>query len=138
MSWWQRVKQQLGIVSQDAKPLLRDYDVLANVATDGEAGETVSMRAALGERKGLWRWCVMCRLLDVFVQRNHCEQTLDPTAVVPASVYWRAGLCFALATAAAIGVVVVLIHWGIVAAGALACAAGSAISAMIRRRPGTR
>lgn len=124
-------------LAQQAKTDARDYDVTANVLTGGEPGQTLSMRAALGARAGIWRWCVLCRLLDVLVQRNHCAETLGPSAVVPVSVYWRAGLCFAVATAAVIAVIVVLIHWGIVAAGALACAAGSAIATMIRTRPGT-
>lgn len=128
MTYWQRLKDQL---RRDA----RDYDVSANVALGGEVDQTLSMRAALGQRAGIWRWCVLCRLLDVLVQRNHCAETLDPAAVVPASVYWRAGLCFAVATMAVLGVVGVALYWGVTAASAAAAGAAALVEEMVRRRP---
>lgn len=138
MSYWQRLKRQLGIDFQDAKPALRDGDVTINVATGGVIGQTVSMRAALGARQGIWRWCLFCRLLDVLVQRNHCAQTLDPNAVVPTSVYWRAALSFGGAAVLIVVALVVLIHWSLALGTTLFAAAIAGIAQTIRGRPGRR
>ena len=88
----------------------RDADVTIGVVVlDNPAGETVSMRAALGAKAGKWQWCLFCRLLDVLVQRGHCAATLDPNAVTPWWVWVRAMLAFASGFTA-IGV---LIRWAI-------------------------
>lgn len=138
MTYWDRLRDQLTRNVNDAKPVLRDYDVTANVLTGGEPGQTLSTRAALGARAGIWRWCVLCRLLSWLVQRDHCEQTLDPNATVPASVYWRAGLCFAVATLAVLGVGGVALYWGVTAASAAAAGAAALVGEMVRRRPGRK
>jgi hypothetical protein len=91
-------------VEQQAETDARDADVTANVVVcGGPPGETVSMHAALGARAGVWRWCVLCRLLEWLVQRGHCEKTLDPNYVMPWWVYVRAALAFAAVTALAVG-----------------------------------
>lgn len=48
-------------------------DELFNVVWfNGRPDQTISLHAALDQRKGK-RWaCVLCRILDVLVERNHC------------------------------------------------------------------
>jgi hypothetical protein len=62
-------------------------DSLLNVALlDGEIGETISEHAAMSAHAGK-RWaCVLCRALNVLVQRKHCDKVLSgqPTTGVPA------------------------------------------------------
>jgi hypothetical protein len=101
MNWLKNVETQ---IETDA----RDADATAGVVVlDNPAGMTVSLRAALGARSGEWRWCLFCRLLDVLVQRGHCEATLDPNAPVPWWVYSRAAVAFLAATLLALAA----LHW---------------------------
>lgn len=58
---------QFGILEDEG------LDVLA---FDGKADMTVSTHAALAARAGK-RWgCVLCAVLSVLVQHDHCEKTL--------------------------------------------------------------
>ena len=43
-------------------------------------GETVSQLAGAGAAAGRWRWCVLCRVLAVLVERDHCARAIDPAA----------------------------------------------------------
>jgi hypothetical protein len=53
------------------------FDMMLNALLGGQAGQTISYRAAVN---GLVRhkrfWCVFCRFLSWLVQRNHCEDQL--------------------------------------------------------------
>jgi len=56
---------------------LRWLDEGLNVATGGDANETLSSRAGKGMREGK-RWaCLLCRFLDLF-QRDHCIRSINP------------------------------------------------------------
>lgn len=52
------------------------FDMLLNAFLGGEAGQTISMRAALAAEKRIAFWCVFCRLLSWLVQRDHCADQL--------------------------------------------------------------
>jgi hypothetical protein len=72
-----------------------EFDIAFNVLTGGRLGNTFSYRAAVGERDGKKFWCVMCRILNWIVQRNHCrDQFINGRS--PALVYIRAGIAFAV------------------------------------------
>jgi len=62
----------------------------------GSPDQTVSEHAALDARAGLWPGCILCAVLAVLVQWQHCSKTLDPNASTPTSAYVRAGLCFVI------------------------------------------
>jgi hypothetical protein len=51
------------------------YDMLANSATGGDDGETVSSRAYKASLVGNRYGCYLCRLLD-WLQPNHCENSV--------------------------------------------------------------
>lgn len=65
------------------------FDHLCSVVIgDRKLNETVSahgghilMRRAMGDKRpGDWRWCLLCRFLDLF-QKNHCLKAAgDPNA----------------------------------------------------------
>ncbi len=93
MHWFSRVERQ---VETDA----RDADVTYSVLLGGRVGQTLSMRAARGARDGKPGWCALCALLSVLVQRRHCQVTLDG-GPMGWTVYVRAAVCFAAATALA-------------------------------------
>lgn len=96
MTWLSNLGRQ---IETDA----RDADVTYSVLLGGKVGQTLSMRAALGARDGKRGWCVLCALLSVLVQRDHCRVTLDG-GPMPWMVYVRAAICFVAATA--------LVLWG--------------------------
>jgi hypothetical protein len=50
------------------------YDMLANSATGGDNGETVSARAYKASLSGNRYGCYLCKLLD-WLQPNHCENS---------------------------------------------------------------
>lgn len=60
-------------------------DELLNVIWfSGRPDQTISVHAALEQRKGT-RWaCVLCKILDVLVERDHCPKqfTEGPTGIV--------------------------------------------------------
>lgn len=49
------------------------FDQLGNAATGGSEDETVSSRAARGRDQGIWRWCLLCKLLDA-IDPGHCDR----------------------------------------------------------------
>lgn len=55
--------------------LALSFDQLVNTAWGGDPDETISSRAARGARLGIWRYCVLCRLLDL-IDRGHCERSV--------------------------------------------------------------
>ena len=52
------------------------HDQAANAAIGGSEDETVSSRAGKGARKGIWKWCLLCRMLDR-VDPGHCERSIE-------------------------------------------------------------
>ena len=52
------------------------FDMFLNALTGGVAGQTISLRAALGDGRRVSRWCVLCRFLSWWVQRDHCHDQL--------------------------------------------------------------
>jgi hypothetical protein len=71
-------------------------DCLINVVFGGPLYQTVSMRCALAARAKKPFGCFMCKVLDIFVQKNHCglqfvKKPTDPISFV------RAGLAFIFA-----------------------------------------
>ncbi len=103
MTWLSNLGRQ---IETDA----RDADVTYSVLLGGRVGQTLSMRAALGARDGKPGWCVLCALLSVLVQRRHCEVTLDG-GPMGWTVYVRAAICFAAATAVVVWGAWALASW---------------------------
>lgn len=62
--------------SRRAWTLAVAHDQLANVAFGGNEDETISSRAGRGARKGIRKWCILCRFLDWF-DPNHCEKSIE-------------------------------------------------------------
>lgn len=56
--------------------ILVSLDQFANVLLGGYPDETISSRAAKGALAGDTKWCLLCRLLDVF-DRGHCERYIE-------------------------------------------------------------
>lgn len=56
------------------------YDMLANAATGGDDGETVSARAYKASLNGNKYGCLLCKLLDR-LQPNHCENSLNQAGI---------------------------------------------------------
>lgn len=52
-------------------------DQTLNAAIGGSEDETISSRAGKGARRGIWRYCLLCRLLDL-VDPGHCERSIEP------------------------------------------------------------
>jgi hypothetical protein len=50
------------------------HDELANAATGGDPGETISSRAFKAKVAGRKWGCVLCRLLDT-IQADHCKNS---------------------------------------------------------------
>jgi|WetSurMetagenome_2_1015567.scaffolds.fasta_scaffold13380_8 hypothetical protein len=69
------------------------FDRLCNTLIGGSPDQTVSMHCAVSWRDGRPFGCIMCWLLSVFVQRDHCAKQFDdqPTDVFS---FIRAGLAF--------------------------------------------
>jgi hypothetical protein len=53
------------------------HDQAANAALGGSEDETISSRAGKGAQRGVWHWCVLCRLLDV-LDKGHCAASIEP------------------------------------------------------------
>lgn len=51
------------------------FDDLANVATGGELGQTISSRAAHARENGAAWGCLLCWMLD-YLNRGHCDRAL--------------------------------------------------------------
>lgn len=76
-------------------------DCLLNVLLlNGDKRQSISQNTAQRALQGAGWACVLCRLLDVIVERDHCAKSLGPEPTsLPASI--RSGialvaLCFAL------------------------------------------
>ena len=52
------------------------YDQVGNASVKGSEDETISSRAGKGARKGIWHWCLLCRILHWF-DSNHCENSIE-------------------------------------------------------------
>jgi hypothetical protein len=65
------------------------FDMMLNAILGGMAGQTISLRAALGAKAGSRVGCVLCRFLAWLVQPNHCADQLNNTPMKPAQ-YFRA------------------------------------------------
>jgi hypothetical protein len=52
-------------------------DQTLNAAIGGNEDETISSRAGKGAREGIWRYCMLCRLLNL-IDPNHCEKSIEP------------------------------------------------------------
>ncbi|WP_199489740.1 hypothetical protein [Microvirgula sp. AG722] len=62
--------------SRRAWTLAVAHDQLANAAFGGSEDETISSRAGRGARRGIYRWCLLCRLLDR-IDPGHCERSIE-------------------------------------------------------------
>lgn len=73
-------------------------DCFLNALTGGEHNETVSIRAAKGEREAPpKKWaCRLCKWLHYTVERDHCAKTLDPSAPTKTAACIRALLQMAV------------------------------------------
>lgn len=67
---------QLVIGSPRAVRVFIGADQTLNAAIGGNEDETISSRAGKGARRGVWRYCLLCRLLDV-VDPGHCERSIE-------------------------------------------------------------
>lgn len=59
-----------------AWPIALGFDQVGNASFKGSEDETISSRAAKGARKGIWHWCLLCRLLH-WLDANHCESSIE-------------------------------------------------------------
>lgn len=71
-------------------------DELLNVLVfNGRPDQTISLHAAISARGGK-RWaCVLCRLLSLLVERDHCEKQFQP-GPTPLTAALRAATCLAV------------------------------------------
>lgn len=51
-------------------------DQTLNAAIGGSEDESISSRAGRGARLGIYRWCLLCRLLDR-IDPGHCEKSIE-------------------------------------------------------------
>lgn len=58
-------------------------DQAVNASTKGDEDETISSRAGKGARRGVWHWCLLCRVLD-WLDPGHCEREIEPDEGKPA------------------------------------------------------
>lgn len=66
-------------------------DQALNAALGGSPDETISSRAGKGMRAGVWRWCILCRLLD-WVDPGHCQNAIEPDEGKPTPAMRRGSL----------------------------------------------
>lgn len=52
------------------------FDMMLNAILGGDAGQTLSYRAALGMEARKPFWCLFCRILSWWVQHDHCADQL--------------------------------------------------------------
>lgn len=52
-------------------------DQTLNAAMGGSEDETISSRAGKGAQRGVWRYCLLCWLLDA-VDPGHCKKSIEP------------------------------------------------------------
>lgn len=66
-AWVASRAMQMGIIEDET---------LNTLYFDGRANQTLSLHAALAEKKGK-RWgCILCNILNVLVEKDHCLNTL--------------------------------------------------------------
>ena len=63
--------------SDRARRIAVAQDQAANAALGGSEDETISSRAGKGMMKGVWHWCLLCRVLN-WIDPKHCQQSLEP------------------------------------------------------------
>lgn len=61
------------------------FDQVGNASTKGSEDETISSRAGKGRLRGVWHWCVLCRLLD-WLDPNHCADHMEADEGKPVPV----------------------------------------------------
>lgn len=55
---------------------LMEDETLNTIYFDGRANQTLSLHAALAAKKGK-RWgCILCKILNILVEKDHCLNTL--------------------------------------------------------------
>jgi len=52
-------------------------DQTLNAAMGGSEDETISSRAGKGAKQGVWRYCLLCRLLEQ-IDPGHCARSIEP------------------------------------------------------------
>ena len=52
-------------------------DQMLNAAWGGSEDETISSRAAKGTAKGIWHWCLLCKVLG-WIDAQHCQRSMEP------------------------------------------------------------
>ena len=63
--------------SERAKRVAVGADQMLNAAWGGSEDETISSRAGKGAGRGVWHWCLLCRLLD-WIDPRHCQNNIEP------------------------------------------------------------
>lgn len=59
-------------------------DQTLNAAMGGSEDETISSRAGKGAQRGVWRYCLLCWLLDK-VDPGHCRNSIEQDQGKPAA-----------------------------------------------------
>ncbi|WP_054285752.1 hypothetical protein [Gulbenkiania mobilis] len=67
---------QLLVGNRRAVRVFVGADQTLNAALGGSEDETISSRAGKGAKRGVWRYCLLCRLLDL-VDPGHCDRSLE-------------------------------------------------------------
>ncbi|KMJ54978.1 hypothetical protein ACG97_01145 [Vogesella sp. EB] len=62
--------------SQRTQRVAVALDQAANAAIGGSEDETISSRAGKGARRGVWHWCLLCRVLD-WLDPGHCQKSIE-------------------------------------------------------------
>ncbi|MCQ4142853.1 hypothetical protein [Vogesella sp. AC12] len=75
---------QLLVGSRRAVRVFVGADQTLNAAIGGSEDETISSRAGKGAQRGVWRYCLLCKLLDV-VDPGHCRDSIEQDEGKPAS-----------------------------------------------------
>lgn len=61
---------------EQARIIALSWDDLANSATNGYFRVTISLRAAQAQAQNK-RWgCIMCKFLDILLEKDHCAKAL--------------------------------------------------------------
>lgn len=63
--------------SERARRVAVGADQMLNAALGGSEDETISSRAGKGAARGIWHWCLLCRLLD-WIDPRHCQRNIEP------------------------------------------------------------
>ncbi|MDE3023314.1 MAG: hypothetical protein KGI54_15945 [Pseudomonadota bacterium] len=52
-------------------------DQFCNAILGGDPAETISSRAAKARNEGKQWGCILCKVLSIIIQKNHCTKSLD-------------------------------------------------------------